>query len=408
MTSASVSRSIFRVAPVARETTASFASRVAERNGTTLPDFLHHLGMPLPRDTHVHRHSESPGDVYDTNELYFNVTGRQLLADAANVPGEALQHALPMWLPGLGNRVDAPAPKARFKLSGSPSVVGCPYCTVHRTGHSQPLPQYLRLQETVCQRHRIWMLGRHTLHGEEFPIEHASLARTPEILAAHRRHLWLMRYKETPTAFNIAANLTTTWWAKRHPEEKVWLARARRIGRGKRERLWYTLARDAITYPETIALVDMTFEKRKYFPSMRKLYKDIAHRLQRPWLADPSLYPEGFTLRFSSAFISHAHTNAEANWVCRYRHWPTHPIELTQLGYQPLQLTKTEGKSKRPSTKKPKKPPVSLPRWNPKTKTLEFGFIKPASQRRSCAPFKRTGSYHEPRQLLKRSEYRQD
>ncbi|MHB9864588.1 hypothetical protein [Streptomyces sp. YIM S03343] len=95
------------------------------------------------------------------------------------------------------------------------------------------------------------MLGHHTLSGDPFPAEHADLTRAPEILAAHRAHIRLRsRWKEAADhSLTHAMTLTERWRRTAPADERIWPARTRRIST-TRTRLWYALARQAITYPE--------------------------------------------------------------------------------------------------------------------------------------------------------------
>jgi hypothetical protein len=244
---------------MARETTASFIARLAARHHVTLPDMLRFLGMPLssrriaPHDT--------PKD-YDTNELYLNAEGRRLIVHACGIPEDHLLRALPQWRAGdayQSNPETAGDPRAWFRASHKPSVLACPRCAARRTGSPWPVRQYLYGHQLLCARHHVWMLHRHTLGGEEIPFTHVDLSVTPELVAAHRAHLRLLYRGDnlTATIFQYAARLTDAWRQLDFRQEKVWARRARRFCRGKRPQLWSVLAREALTYPETVAIAEI-------------------------------------------------------------------------------------------------------------------------------------------------------
>ncbi|MFG2304540.1 TniQ family protein [Actinacidiphila glaucinigra] len=223
------------MAPVQRETTASYIKRLAARHQLTTAQLLFALGIPRPghRIRPVHR---SP---YDTLELYFNAAGRAAICRFSGVPDEHMRRALPQWLPHRAeHRTDASS-RARLKFCGVPSVVGCPHCTVARSGHHDTVRQYLPATALICPRHNKAMLGPHTLNHQPYSVEHADLGKTPEILAAHRDHLrFLRRYRDRgQMSVRRAATLTESWRRRRHREEMIWPRRARRIGHGRQSGL---------------------------------------------------------------------------------------------------------------------------------------------------------------------------
>ncbi|WP_159045358.1 TniQ family protein [Streptomyces sp. WM6373] len=332
------------MAPMEWETTTSYVQRLARRHHLSTAELLHGLGIPRP---FVSAECTQPHGPYTGIELYFNVPGRSLIAAFAGIPDEHLAYALPEW-----NRYrDKPGPqsaRARLRLASAHAVTGCPRCTLARTGDTHPVAQYLPDTRLVCPRHHTWILGRHTLAGTPLPVEHAGLARTPEILAAHHMHVRLLRRRgaAAEAALSLAMDLTENWRRAAPPEERIWPARARRIGDNKRVRFWYALAREAITYPETIALAQF-FACHAHMLHIRErpgrvhpLHTSVAALLGRRWLEDPVLYPERFSNRLR-------HTTGRSpyprgRWPRRHNPYDPGPTELTELGYQPPRPRKTE------------------------------------------------------------------
>ncbi|MEU1488605.1 hypothetical protein [Streptomyces sp. NPDC005752] len=325
------------MAPLQWETTTSYVQRLARRHHLSTLELLHALGIPWPT---ANAECTKPHGPYTSIELYLNAPSRCLIAAFAGIPDEHLAHALPEW-----NRYrDKPDPqtaRARLRLASAHAVTGCPRCTLARTSDPHPVSQYLPDTHLICRRHHTWMLGRHTLAGIPLLVEHADLARTPEILAAHHMHLRFLRRwgAAADHALALAMNLTETWRRVAPTEERMWSARARRIGNNKRTRLWYALAREAITYPETIALAQFfarhprTLLARERHGRTHPLHTAVAALLGRPWLEDPALYPDQFDIRMR--YTPGRHPYPRGRWP--YRHNPYGPgsTELTELGYQP-------------------------------------------------------------------------
>ncbi|MEU6868258.1 TniQ family protein [Streptomyces sp. NPDC046876] len=238
--------SIWRLAPVQGETTVSYLQRLARRHHLDTAELLHGLGIHQPI---LHPECTKPYGPYTSIELYLNAPSRSLISAFAGIPDEHLAHALPEWN-RYRDKPDPQSPRARLRLASAYAVTGCPRCTLARTGQPHPVPQYLPDTHLICRRHRTWMLGRHTLTGTRLPVEHADLTQTPEILAAHRTHIRFLRCwgAAADHALTLAMNLTETWRRAAPAEERIWPARARRIGNNKRARLWYALAREARRY----------------------------------------------------------------------------------------------------------------------------------------------------------------
>ncbi len=254
-----------------------------------------------------------------------------------------LAHALPCWADhhGRGSTTQTP-PGGVVRPSSLPAVIGCPHCAIARTGQAQPIPRYLPHHRLVCARHHTWALGPHTLHGIPVPRTHTLLHQTPEIVRAHHAHLRLTRRwgPDADEAITQAAGLTEHWRRHAPKTERVWRARARLIGNGQDASMWEVLAREAITYPETITLAGLLTRR----PSTRyhrprpgqphPLHTTIARLLNRRWLQNPAHYPQDL-----SHYIRHTPRHPTDQTAYRHHTKPTghkaDTIELTPLGHQP-------------------------------------------------------------------------
>lgn len=360
--------SIWRLAPVQWETTVSYLQRLARRHHLDTAELLHGLGIHQPI---LHPECTKPYGPYTSIELYLNAPGRSLISAFAGIPDEHLAHALPEWN-RYRDKPDPQSPRARLRLASAYAVTGCPRCTLARTGQPHPVPQYLPDTHLICRRHRTWMLGRHTLADTRVPVEHADLSRTPEILAAHRIHMRFLRRwgAAADHALTLAMNLTETWRRAAPAEERIWPARARRIGHNKRARLWYALAREAVTYPETIALAQFFARHPRALHVLERpgrihpLHTAVAALLGRPWLENPAPYPDQFGNRIR--YTPGRHPYPRSQWP--YRHNPHNPgpTELTKLGYQPprgqARSREQAGQKNRKAARKPNPRPGSEPR----------------------------------------------
>lgn len=323
-----------RVAPVQFETTISYIQRLAARHHLSAAQLLSALGIPRPL---AHDACTRPHGPRTASELYLNAAARHRIAAFCGIHEEHLAHALPTWTRYLDRSPDE-SPTARVRLSQLHAVTGCPHCTLARTGNSHPVAQYLPDTRIVCRRHRIWMLGLHTLNGVPFPAEHADLTRTPEILTAHQAHIRLLRRGKEAAEHGLAhaAALTEHWRCTAPADELIWPARARRI-HPAHTCLWYALAREPLTYPETIALAQLFTRHphtlRTYAPpgGPHPLHATIAALLERPWLEDPAHYPPRLPGLTGHTCGRHPHPQQPH----RHALCCKGPVELTELGYHP-------------------------------------------------------------------------
>ncbi|MEU8976872.1 TniQ family protein [Streptomyces monashensis] len=94
MPSAPPHSSIWRVAPLQWETTASYIQRLARRHHLTTAELLNGLGIPSPR---LRKERTRPHTPHTGIELYLNAPSRRLIAAFAGIPEEHLCHAFPQW-----------------------------------------------------------------------------------------------------------------------------------------------------------------------------------------------------------------------------------------------------------------------------------------------------------------------
>ncbi|MEU9305593.1 TniQ family protein [Streptomyces sp. NPDC048269] len=345
-------RALRRIRPLSFETNASFVERLARAHYLTTSELLSGLHIHRPKVYPAREHDYGP---HTPTELYLNAGARARISQYTGIPDAHLTHALPCWKDyrDRGSAAET-RPGGAMRPSSLPAVIGCPHCTVARTGQTQPVPRYLPHQQLVCARHRTWALGPHTLHGIPVPHTHALLHKTPEIVRAHHTHLRLTR-RWGPDADNAvaqAARLTEHWRRRAPKSERIWPDRARLVG-SEDASMWQALAREAITYPETITLAGLLVRR----PSTRyhrtrpgqshPLHTTIARLLNRRWLQNPAHYPEDL-----SHYIRYAPRHPTNDTAYRHHTKPTSreadTVELTQLGYRPSQPTaKAHGPQRR-------------------------------------------------------------
>ncbi|WP_330260911.1 hypothetical protein [Streptomyces sp. NBC_00539] len=334
-------QALFPIRPLAFETNASFLERLARAHRLTTTELLDGLRIRRPKISPDRQRIHGP---HAPTELYLNASARTRVSQYTGIPEAHLAHALPCWQ-GHQDRGPATAtrPGGTMRPSDLPAVTGCPHCTIARTGQTRPVLRYLPHQHLVCGRHRTWALGPHTLQDMTVPHTHVLLHKTPEIVLAHHAHLRLVRRwgPDADEAITQAAGLTEHWRRHAPKAERIWPARARLIGNGKDTSMWEVLAREAITYPETITLAGLLVRR----PSARyhrtrpgqphPFHEVVARSLNRRWLQDPTYYPEDL-----SHFIRHTPRHPDHPTAYRHHTKPTpghrpDTIELTQLGYQP-------------------------------------------------------------------------
>ncbi|MFF4658883.1 helicase associated domain-containing protein [Streptomyces sp. NPDC001381] len=237
-------------------------------------------------------------------EVYLNTEARARISAFSRVPEEILGRALPAWTAQEPLSPDGAGAAGRFRFG---SVVpatgeGCRPCTAARTGRTKPARVYLKPHTRICPRHQRWMLGTHWIDGAPADTEQVGLTGLPEMVTAHRRHLDLLRHRpDAARAFEVAHAVVVSWWAQQWPEEEQWPHRVRQLTpQGADPGWWRLLVRDAVTYPETVALTSLLTDERArqrlladtggHLPHtlahVPGLVGELARVTGRPWLAE--------------------------------------------------------------------------------------------------------------------------
>ncbi|MGW4186489.1 Helicase associated domain protein [Streptomyces albidoflavus] len=236
-----------RLGPLQDETNLSYLDRLADRYRLGVRD-------PIPALLQV---GGSLFKGYRTDgEVYLNAETRARVSAFCRVPEKILQRALPAWTTQEPLSPDGASAAGRFRFG---SVVpaageGCRLCTAARTGRTKPARLYLKPHIRICPRHGRWMLGTHWIDGGPADIEQVDLTGLPEMVTAHRRHLDLLRHRpDAVRAFEVAHAVVVSWWTQQWSEEEQWPRRALRLSPPSVDPGWWRLlARDAVTYPETV------------------------------------------------------------------------------------------------------------------------------------------------------------
>ncbi|MFD8550219.1 helicase associated domain-containing protein [Streptomyces fradiae] len=222
-------------------------------------------------------------------EIYLNAEARARISAFCRVPEEILQRALPAWTAQepLSSGGAGAAGRFRFGVVVPTAGDGCRLCTAARTGRAKPARLYLQPHTRVCPRHRRWMLGTHWIDGAPAGTEQIDLTGLPEMIAAHRRHMNLLRHRpDAVRAFEVAHAVTISWWAQQWPEEEQWPRRALQLAPpGTDPGWWQLLTRDAVTYPETVALASALVDER----FRRRLLSESAGHLPHTLADTPAL-----------------------------------------------------------------------------------------------------------------------
>lgn len=234
---------VFRVRPLAGEATASYVQCLADTYQLTLPQLLDGAGITL------HRHGSLPAA-----ELILTPRAARHLAALARIPLPHLTRALPHLAPLRdAHRTAAAARWKRLQADLQP-VRACTLCTRHRshdatdTAWVHPAPHRL-----VCPRH----------HQAAPDPRLTSTVRTqgvPELAAAHHAHQRLLRQPRAVTAWTAARATTTRWYDHQRHLTHRWHTRLTRLITDSPHLATTSnaspalLARDLVTYPETVAL----------------------------------------------------------------------------------------------------------------------------------------------------------
>ncbi|GAA0541125.1 hypothetical protein GCM10010390_48860 [Streptomyces mordarskii] len=242
---------VWRVAPLQGEMTQSFLSRVAARYGVGLRDLLAAIAE-------VGGLSNITGQTRLDSEVYLNRQARDRVSRLCRVPERHLRRALPAWTQEEPRRRFAAGPAAQFHHTAEKVVPwgpACPECTARSAGRAEGARLYLEPQQRVCALHRRWLM--------QVPGTAGRVVRLPAggepWVQAQRRHARLLRRSSVAVeAFDVAATVAASWWWQAWPLEHVWPSRLRSLGSGRIDpEVWRVLARELVTYPETVALATL-------------------------------------------------------------------------------------------------------------------------------------------------------
>lgn len=234
---------VFRVRPLPREATASYVQRLADTYRLTLPQLLDGAGITL------HRHGTPP-----SAELILTPDAARRLAALARTPLPHLTCALPhLSLSDAAHDTEATAYWKRLEAGQQP-VRACTLCTRHRshdatdTAWVHPAPPRL-----VCPRH-------HQAAPDPRLASPIQTWTAPELAAVHHAHQRLLQHPRAATAWTAARAITTRWYDHQQHLTHRWHTRLTQLCAAN-PHLATTgnaspalLARDLITYPETVTL----------------------------------------------------------------------------------------------------------------------------------------------------------
>ncbi|PHQ52407.1 hypothetical protein BLA24_07605 [Streptomyces cinnamoneus] len=265
---------VLRVRPLTGEATASYVHRLATAYRLTLPQLLDGAGITLSG------HGTLP-----TAELHLSPAACHNLAALTRIPLPHLTRALPRLAPNDDAHHIATAAHWKRHEAAQQPVRACTLCTRHRSHDATDTAWTHRPpHRLVCPRH----------HQATPDPRLTSTVRTwavPELAAAHHAHQRLLRHPRAATAWTAARAITTRWYDhQQHLTDR---------SHTRLNQLYATnphltttgsaspalLARDLITYPETVALARAlaTLPNRPHRDTGNALNL-IAHRLGLPRL----------------------------------------------------------------------------------------------------------------------------
>ncbi|MFF7339686.1 helicase associated domain-containing protein [Streptomyces sp. NPDC008163] len=239
------------MAPLQGEMTQSFLSRVAARYGVGLRDLLAAIAE-------VGGLSNVTGQTRVDSEVYLNRQARDRVSQLCRVPEVHLRQALPAWAQEEPRKRFTAGPAAQFHHTAEKVVPwgpACPECAARSAGRGEGARLYIKPQQRVCALHRRWLM--------QVPDTAGRVVRLPaggkQWVQAQRRHArFLRRSSVAAEAFEVAAAVTASWWWQTRPREHVWPSRLRSLSSGRMDPgVWRVLARELVTYPETVALATL-------------------------------------------------------------------------------------------------------------------------------------------------------
>ncbi|WP_329331172.1 helicase associated domain-containing protein [Streptomyces sp. NBC_00663] len=269
-----------RLAPLQGETNLSYLDRLADRYRLGVRDLVPAL---IQVRGGLFKGYRTDG------EVYLNAEARARIAVFCRVPEEILSRALPAWTAQEPLAPDGTGAAGRFRFGRVVPAAGegCRSWTAACTGRAKPVRIYLQPHTRICPRHRRWMLGTHWIDGASADTEQVDLTGLPEMVKAHRRHLALLRHRpDAARAFEVSHAVTVSWWAQQWPEEQQWPRRTLLLTPpGTDPGWWRLLVRDAVTYPETVALTSILTAPR----TRQRLLADTGGHLPHALAHTPEL-----------------------------------------------------------------------------------------------------------------------
>ncbi|MFJ7206697.1 DNA-binding protein [Streptomyces sp. NPDC098789] len=283
-----VQAAVFRVPPLAGETTWSLICRIAARYGQE-PGWL--LGHWQWKN---HQPRQPGGRPRADAEVLLDQDGRAMLAGLCRVDEEVFERSLPSWSHAeeqFTARQQAGAASGSWRIGAmvaGPVAFGCRLCTARRSGQAVSAVRYAEQWQRVCVRHRRWQLDADVDHG----LENLDLRESPEVAQAQRRWAGVERRArragvEPAEVFGLARAVVCRWWeqALGWGEERIWPARLHRLAggdAGPRFWWWHAVARDGVVFPEVVAVADALLD-----PGMEELaWGDSGRNQIRPRTAD--------------------------------------------------------------------------------------------------------------------------
>lgn len=235
---------VLRVRPLTGEATATYVQRLAETYQLTRTQLLDGAGIILTG------HGTLP-----TAELILTPRAAQHLAALARIPLPHLRRALP-HLALLDDAHDTETAAARWKRleAGQQPVRACTLCTRHRSHNATDTAwAHLPPHRLVCPRHQ-------QAAPDPRLTTTVRIWAAPELATAHHAHQRLLRHPHASTAWTTARAITTRWYDHQQHLTHRWHTRLNQLC-ATNPHLTTTgstspalLARDLITYPETITL----------------------------------------------------------------------------------------------------------------------------------------------------------
>jgi hypothetical protein len=190
---------------------------------------------------------------------------------------------------------------------------GCRLCTAARTGREAVVVRYVAPWQRVCARHRRWMLTA----GDGHRHHNLDLRAAPDVAAAQLAWPKVARTAAAAGAdpgrvFALAHAVVCAWWeqALEWEQERIWPARLHALAggdAGPRFWWWRVIARDAVVFPETVALagvlLDPAMQERVWddhgaggpvrpFRPDGAFFGELSVRLGRSWLAGTGQAPQ--------------------------------------------------------------------------------------------------------------------